>query len=391
MSVDVAASGQFGVCCDAEPTGVASGETPFEKWFNGTYLTEIRDQMKRGEAPKVCSRCKQEENFGRPSPRHDAIQNFREDFYAKEESYYARPRLMHLNYRFGNKCNLSCIMCHETSSTAVGAEKEKLGEGRRIDIHNPIELSQTNLKSMKSLYLGGGEPALSKECLTLLDRLLKVGNDTVDIWLNSNGSLPKAPLFEKLKSFKSVYVAFSIDGTKDTYELLRHPMKWDKLQRNLEEFFTRFPNFGFGVIFTLQAPNVANVPEFLEWFESKKGPGRFQKLQINDLVHPEWLNPRLAGQESIATAIGQLEKRIAACGSLTTPEAQEFLRQLNLAAPRPGDEDLIKIQRNHIERRKALRNSIALGELADELGATAHLASDPDAPTMALHDVFDQR
>lgn len=334
MSVDVAAAGTYSLCCDAEPMTTPVRQMTSEEWFNGDVLREVRTMMKNGQTPLACKRCFKNESLGLPSFRQNALKEFAVENYGP---FFEQPRLIHLNYRFGNKCNLACLMCHESSSSTVGQEKKRHGEGDWREVQNPIQLQFETLRDIRSVYIGGGEPALSPDVGLLLERLIEVGNTSAEIWVNSNATLPNTELFKKLQNFKKVTIRFSIDGSGQTYELLRYPMSWSKLQASLNEFFTRYPKFDYGIIFTLNVLNIANLPEFLKWWMAHSGPGRLSVLQINDLVFPHYLSASLIDPETKEDVLARL-REIAQQPDVLTNEAwlypvQELLHKLETLQP----------------------------------------------------------
>lgn len=309
VHLDINSFGSYSPCCETEcsKTATTKNSSP-EQWFFGEELQKLRDDLLSGEKPQECRKCYKREAQGLESKRQRSLNYFANGFYGSQENIFSQPEIRDVNYRFGNDCNLSCVMCSSRASTTYGKESEALGEGPMLKFSNDLNLTDEQLKKMTGLSLGGGEPSLSKKNLELLDRLLAVGNDTLSISLNSNGTLPQSPFFKKLNSFKSVYITFSVDGEGETYNLIRYPMRWEKLNKNLEKFLDEYTHFQFSIIFSINCLNATNTPEFLSWWINfnERFEGRLQAFELNEVYYPRFLAMNLITEEQTKDTIAKL-------------------------------------------------------------------------------------
>lgn len=309
MSVDISSSGHYGVCCDADPVKVPVGRHTSSEWFAGERLGEVRELMLAGAMPLVCRTCYKKEARGGGSKRTFTWDHLKRGSYGSGEEIFAQPKMRMLSYRFGNQCNLACLMCESESSTAFNAESRILDGAEEKRIAHLLTADDQTLKDIQVLYLGGGEPSLSSECVALLDRLIAIGHTEIYVLVNSNGSNPSSAFFERLKSFRGVYIGFSIDGRDSTYDFLRYPMTWPRLQKNLNLFAKEYPHFEFGVIFTLHVLNAANLPGFLKWWLEFNGQhaNRFKGFEINGLSNPDFMRLQLIPQVTRDRVVKELK------------------------------------------------------------------------------------
>ena len=105
--------------------------------------------------------------------------------------------------------------------------------------------------------------------------------------MSSNAVIYGGEVIEKLvQHFKSVGLGLSIDGIGKTYNYLRHPAKWEDVEKNillykqLEENI-KSKNFGISVSHTISWINAWELPEFHDYF--KYTAPRFKIW--NNIVH----------------------------------------------------------------------------------------------------------
>jgi hypothetical protein len=66
------------------------------------------------------------------------------------------------------------------------------------------------------------------------------------------------------KECKQLLINASIDGTEDTFEYIRWPGKWSKAERKSKQVY-KIIGRGLKYFFAIQAANLENIVEFLEW------------------------------------------------------------------------------------------------------------------------------
>ncbi len=287
--------------------------------------------------------------------------HFYDGTYGRVDDLVAHPSIRLFFYRFGNSRNLSCLMCNSNSSSAFGQEAAAIGEGGWKTISNSTGLSEDELKGIQVLYLGGGEPSMAKECLSLVDRLATLGNTQCAIVLNTNASLPKSPFFEKLKAFKYARVGFSIDGIGESYNLIRYPMLWNKLNDNICFLFTKYPKFNYEIWFTLNNLNLCEFPLFLDWWLNlcADSPQAHVQLNLSEVTHPEFLRPDLCSPSEVRRAMDAVAQFLTDPRVTVNRDRVESIRRaslmLSLLKENSKAADLISMRNQFIARRQEYR------------------------------------
>jgi glutamate-1-semialdehyde 2,1-aminomutase len=144
-----------------------------------------------------------------------------------------------------------------------------------------------NADHLRALYFTGGEPLIEKQVENILQYLLDrriAGNVILEV--NSNCTIVRDAMVQKLLEFKKVYLGMSIDAYGDWYEYIRYPAKWAIVRRNVERlaalFGDRFVPHGSIV---LQVYNLLNVVEILAFFDKLDIP-----FNVELATSPSFLN-----------------------------------------------------------------------------------------------------
>ena len=199
-----------------------------------------------------------------------------------------------IDIRFGNHCNLKCIMCSPTDSNQwyddynkiwgyqhftdsgekiqlISDKKGKLQPEKNIyewsdnqHLWNQIE---KHIKDFRRIYIAGGEPLLIKEHYDFLEKCIKKGvAETLTLEYNSNITIIPPKAWSIWKSFKKVILGISLDGIKNINDFIRYPSKWNKIERNLSLFNETEGNFVLHITATISVLNIWHLPEILEYF-----------------------------------------------------------------------------------------------------------------------------
>ncbi|MBI9077122.1 MAG: radical SAM protein [Desulfatibacillum sp.] len=175
-------------------------------------------------------------------------------------------------------CNLKCPMCGPFReiyaenrlgapfSCAVDKQRE-IVEGEDMGALERVAREvHTGLPDLKVLGLtGAGDPLFRKDTRNIL--FSKRKNSNPKIALFTNGLLFEPKIWKKIKHNAFHYVNVSVDAaTRDTYENLRRPGKWDTLTANLE-FLSDLRKQGviplFFINFTVMRSNLEEMVDFV--------------------------------------------------------------------------------------------------------------------------------
>jgi len=301
--------------------------------FNSPALRRTRLQMLSGERPRACQSCFGQEDLGVESHRNLMNREFadRVDVHQLIARTHADGQLeefpFYLDLRFGNTCNLSCIMCSFPISSRLGAGRTPAWATAHIDPYrDDDELWETlraNCHRVRHLYIAGGEPFLQRGHLRLLDLLVNAGA-APDIALHYNSNLTVLPngIFEILGRFKSVLLAASCDGTGDLFETIRAGAKWPVFVANLRQAREHVKVW---LDVTVQRDNVGALRELLDFALAEHVPLRLENI----LQYPEHLSIRvLTDAEKTAhhVSLGQLARY---CADRGMPDLVRQLRRVD--------------------------------------------------------------
>lgn len=247
-------------------------------------LREIKHSMQAGVLPLACIKCKTEEAAGGQSERIRGLLEKSEEELVEFVNTQKIKRY-DLMIVFSNLCNLSCRSCGSSNSTTYAkitndTSLDYLSQDiTEIDSYWQL-ITSTIVEKLPQqehfdLHLMGGEPLIQPGLEKLFDWLIE--HDLAkDITLKLTTAL-SANFTDKLlnyfKQFKFVRFNLSIDSVGDNYQYVRWPVKFEKIERNLEHIVTCLKPYTFGCsldpVFSLN--NIFYIDNYLDywsvWFD----------------------------------------------------------------------------------------------------------------------------
>lgn len=215
-----------------------------------------------------------------------------------------------LDLRFGNKCNLKCVMCSPTDSDrwyddyvaiwgkttcSGGGSKVSLTQNQRgkyIITDNSMnwftdkkiwDTLKLHMGSITRIYVAGGEPTLISEHFDFLQQCIDHGySKNMCIEYNSNISTIPAQAWEIWGKFKQIIIGCSVDGIGEINNLIRFPSKWEKIEATLNKLYNAPSNFLFHLTVSNQILNIWNFPEFIDYM-----------FKHSNRDHPLWVSSPL--------------------------------------------------------------------------------------------------
>ena len=277
-----------------------------EESRNSDLVKEMRSQMLAGISPESCIRCDQEEQSGIFS-RRLYQQKFTKDFFTESDAKKVTSSngtintstlpLKYLDLRFGNKCNTKCRMCGPTDSDlwykdhvelwshSVYSDNDSqvqlvLDDKNRwvpeVNIYNWVESDQfwqnveSNMKGLIYIHTVGGEPLLIDRQFDLLEKCISLGiAKNITLEYNTNGTIIPARALKYWEEFEQVKIGLSIDGIGEVNDYIRHPSRFDNIERNIDLLDKSSANLILWFAFTVQAYNILHIPEVLKWIIKK--------------------------------------------------------------------------------------------------------------------------
>lgn len=271
--------------------------TDFLTGWNSKYMRDIRKAMLAGEKPLSCMKCYKEETTGFRSKRQ-----WETDYWIQrvdvqsllnntDETGSVPPQIAYIDLRFGNKCQLACVMCspHDssgwikdfnkifpqiTNESLKGVfnwdDKSKIN-GASFNWHknNPVFWEQLfqQIPNMQQLYFAGGESLIIDEHYTILEECIRQGHaKNLELRYNSNGIEWRDDLFDLWKQFKLVRFHFSVDDLFARNDYIRYPSKWDRIEQVMHILDNETSdNVEVTIACAVQFFNVYYLPDLIKW------------------------------------------------------------------------------------------------------------------------------
>lgn len=265
------------VCCmTTEEGGVRPNEElDLTKRWNGKHLTNIRRQFLNNKEPEICIKCFSHERAGGISDRIRFNEMYGDDITPNvlTGNQYGSP--IDLDIRPGNLCNLGCRMCGPVSSSTIQKELKNNKSMQRImgkgDIVTTDVLKDTeNLKFLlknadkgRRIKFLGGEPTIMPEVDEFLDILIERDMLNVPLHFTTNCTNGNKRFIDKISKFTEVSFNYSVDGTEKIVEYIRHPVKFNSINKNIRTYHS-LASHG-EISFTLQAYNFFNLVDSIKW------------------------------------------------------------------------------------------------------------------------------
>jgi radical SAM protein with 4Fe4S-binding SPASM domain len=250
-------------------------------------LPMYKEMKKTGKLPKGCWKCK--------SIKHYEIFNKYLKWYEANES----EELLMLDISLSNLCNNGCIMCNKKNSSyykkieknmfvfpiQTGAQELKINHSKKV-----FEDLCSNVKSLKELYIKGGEPTLDTKVQDILDYLISIDKTDTVIKLNTNLTNTNKRFMDSISKFPYKNVSFSIDAKGELNNVLRHPSKFNSVIKNLQrwtEIKTEQDRYNISSVISIY--NLFKYPELKKYLKQNFNE-YIHFYHINILQTPEYMD-----------------------------------------------------------------------------------------------------
>jgi organic radical activating enzyme len=290
--------------------------------LDSKLLREIRETIGAGQEHKFCTSCYEKESKGIQSYRQESNEVFSDTYnnLLSSEGKSLKSDLEYIDLRLGNQCNLACRMCPPNSSANLISDIETLENTKfNDDFHKKTSwfkdqnfwrdlLERSN--HVKKIYLAGGEPFLIDETWEFLEALVEKGySKNITLYYSTNITVLPKKAYKLWPSFKKVQLSLSLDGVEDTYEYIRYPVKWMKIENNLKQLDTDFLklNIESAVVYlTMQAYNYDCLPALIKKLDSYKNIDKYPIVNI--LTRPENLSVETLPRDIKTRAVAPLKQ-----------------------------------------------------------------------------------
>lgn len=266
------------VCCMSTEDTIVDDNVDLDlrdRWTN-QRSQNIRKQFLNNERPDICTKCFSLEDNGGVSDRNRFSDQYEElDIAVNVETGNQYNSPIDLDIRPGNLCNLACRMCGPVSSSQLQKEVKNIpimrmimGDGtiRESDVlkrEENIRFILENADKGRRIKFLGGEPTIMPEVDRFLDILLEYGLIDTPIHFTTNCTNDNKRFIDKISKFTQVSFNYSVDGTGKVVEYIRHPVKFNSINKNIKSYHS-IASYG-EISYTLQAYNFFNITDSLEW------------------------------------------------------------------------------------------------------------------------------
>lgn len=264
---------------------------------NGKKIREIRLAMLDGHRPPDCETCWTKEDMGAPSKRTVTNKMYQDEFNIEvarshtNDQGFTDWQPSYWDLRFGNLCNLKCVMCHPASSSQWYEDYVLLNDVDQFrDSGKTIKLENINgrykdqgqyswwnnenfwkkleekIPYLKQVYLVGGEPMLIEPHYDFLRKVIESGRaGEVTLEYDTNLTSIHKRAFELWKHFKKIWLRVSVDDYGDQFNYVRFPAKWSQVSKNIENISKDIENLQLDFSVTWQVLTSFTTPNLLNY------------------------------------------------------------------------------------------------------------------------------
>ena len=253
--------------------------------FKSVQFNELRKDLLSGIQNPACEYCwRMEERTGQ-SPRTTAIEPL------AMSRVQTTPKLKKIDTMIDESCNLRCRMCTPSVSNSLRQDYNRVLEldlplpeyyttkqsQSQADVHGTktffapnqqyideiIELSDT----IHELKVTGGEPTTSSAFWYIVNNIQNPEN--LKIHLTTNATKFNHLFLDSMAMFGERHFTLSIDGTRSTYEYIRHPAQWRRIENNIEQLCSTQPadTTQIHICTVLSVYNMLNIRNLVDWIQ----------------------------------------------------------------------------------------------------------------------------
>ena len=283
------AQGHTMLCCYSETidSNVYPTQGFLEGWKNSKGVNRARKNMLNDKPTKHCRRCYEYENSGayNMSKRYAVTSKYEKEqpILIKKIKSIGQLELKTLDLKFGNKCNLACIMCDGHSSSLHIKEKEQHKVPAHLKKHIPdnakyqdftkeqLEELLSTAHTLEKVKFTGGEPTLLEGFREFVDRLSQTEYaKNISVMMVTNGTTDITKMIPTMSKFNKFEVHWSTDGIESVFEYIRWPATWNKVYNNQFKFNTLIKQEGYNNISSIltsaiQLLNLDQLPNLIRY------------------------------------------------------------------------------------------------------------------------------
>lgn len=294
--VAIESNGDVRPCCLGEPLKNDDGSTfnsagmSINQVINHPSHIKFRETFMRNEQHPACKPCWGEYHKDRFSGRfvYSSSMKVFSDVLNVVEGGPVEQKLLWLEIKAGNRCNLACRICGLWNSAKWLKEtydlRKETSDGYPDFKQSPefkynqqakwiddVEFWKNvdGFDEIKIIHLMGGEPLMIEEHYEMLRAIAqRFDPSKIVIWYNTNGTvIPSEEQEQLLSKFKRIIWSVSIDDFGDKFDYQRSGAVWEEVKQNLPYFFNK-ENYESVIDATINVHNIITIHEFIKELDS---------------------------------------------------------------------------------------------------------------------------
>ena len=307
--IAVESNGDIRPCCLGDPLKNPDGSTlsivgkSIKEIIDHPTHVSFRQSFLDNKQHPACHPCWGVYHKDRFSGRHvySSSAKVNDEVYRIMRGKQPEQKLMWLEIKAGNRCNLSCRICGLWNSAKWLKETYELKKLRFGDTYPEFKNSQEMIYNTQSKWIDdvefwkdiegfddirimhfmGGEPLMIDEHFEMLKAVSeKFDASKIYIWYNTNGTIIPTPEQEEiLNKFKKVLWSISIDDFGDKFDYQRKGADWQQVYPQLGYFYNK-PNYVSTIDATISIYNVYTFVDFIK---------ELDRLGIADSLQPHYV------------------------------------------------------------------------------------------------------
>lgn len=252
-------------CCSSNTAFGDLNQSTIQEIIQSERSREVRSSILRGEWHPSCIQCKRQESQGIRSERDLNMDKFIADNGTVDETFF---KLVRLDLRWSNTCNLSCTYCYEYFSS-------KWAEIKGIKVNAVVDENEQSLfllieqhkDSVENILMLGGEPLLQKQNARLIDL---VANKSFYVLTNLAVPLPNNRVAQRLLKEPVLHIGVSFETIGERYEYVRHGAQWAVFDSNIDYIRSQRKDVEIDAHALYSIYSAFNLVEYYEYIVSKQ-------------------------------------------------------------------------------------------------------------------------
>jgi MoaA/NifB/PqqE/SkfB family radical SAM enzyme len=312
------------------------------KYYDGEEMSAFREQFLSGKAPKDCSACYYQEEFGKLSGRQKQLlksairlDDFNNSFIGSP--HYRNFAFSHASYGMtsrnptdlqidlGNLCNSACVMCEPRASSRLTQDYNKLSERSPLFIKpekytswvddpecmKTFLLDLKQIPELKYIHLLGGETLYNDAFYKICDKLIEYEYaNTVIVGTTTNCTIYNNKLEDLIPKFKEFHLGLSIESITPLNDYIRYPSKIADVLNNIDKFVAlrdKHPNLYLTLRITPNLFTIYEIDQLFEYMIDK----RLTAEACNILYKPDCLRIEMLPDDIRQEVIAKLESLVS--------------------------------------------------------------------------------